>query len=225
MRSLSFGCLAGLALGTSLGFLSFAKTASAEQLVVNGGFETGDFTGWTLSGNPSLIEVSSSDPHSGTYAANVSTLINRFGTYSFLSQDLATTDFASSTYDLSFSIANDSDGTSLGGGDGSGVLTEFTVSWGGSTLLDLINEGPFDYRTYNFPGLTASSATTNLQFGFKQLGAFWHLDDPGVIVPEPSSLILTALGLFGITVSGWRRQRDASGTPRRCTSSRKLFGE
>ena len=39
------------------------------DLVVNGGFETGDFTGWTLNGHNTLNFVSSENPHSGTYSA------------------------------------------------------------------------------------------------------------------------------------------------------------
>lgn len=217
MQSLSLLCVASL----TLGLVSFAETASADvQLLENGGFETGDFTGWTLSGNPSLKSVSPTYPHSGIYAADVSTIINRFGSYSFLSQNLATTDFASSTYDLSFSIANDSDGTSAGGGDGSGVLTQFTVTWGGTTLLDLINEGAFGYRTYSFSGLTASSATTNLEFGFKQLGASWHLDDTSVeraasaTVPEPAAIaVWCLLGGWGAGVTFLSKRRSFQRLP------------
>ena len=44
-------------------------TAYATPLIVNGGFETGSFFGWTLSGNTgSYFYVGSDDPYSGTYA-------------------------------------------------------------------------------------------------------------------------------------------------------------
>lgn len=44
--------------------------ASAD-LVFNGGFETDDFTGWILSGNPILGTVDSANPHSGNFAADL----------------------------------------------------------------------------------------------------------------------------------------------------------
>jgi hypothetical protein len=47
---------------------------SGEQ-IVNGGFETGDFTGWIQTGNNQ--EITTFDPHSGTYCAN----LYRFQTY------------------------------------------------------------------------------------------------------------------------------------------------
>src|SRR5436305_9670956 len=44
--------------------------ASAD-IVYNGGFEIDDFTGWILSGNPIPGTVDMSNPHSGSYAANL----------------------------------------------------------------------------------------------------------------------------------------------------------
>ena len=41
--------------------IAFACHASA-NLVTNGGFETGDFTGWTQSGNTGFTSVSSLEP-------------------------------------------------------------------------------------------------------------------------------------------------------------------
>jgi hypothetical protein len=45
---------------------ALAPTASVER-IVNGGFESGDLTGWGNSGPPG-VTVTSSSPHSGTYA-------------------------------------------------------------------------------------------------------------------------------------------------------------
>src|SRR5262249_25131594 len=50
--------------------------------LVNGGFETGDFTGWDLSGNTGFTGVSAINPHSGTYAA----FLGPIGSLGFLCQ-------------------------------------------------------------------------------------------------------------------------------------------
>src|SRR6516162_3112688 len=48
-------------------FLLNHQSVSAQQLIVNGGFETGDFTGWTLVNTPDFTSVqnNASLAHSG----------------------------------------------------------------------------------------------------------------------------------------------------------------
>ena len=66
-----------------LGFLFLgAVFASAQNLVTNPGFETGDTTGWFAFGSPT-ISAETSQVHSGTYAAQVS---NRTQTYMGIAQ-------------------------------------------------------------------------------------------------------------------------------------------
>jgi hypothetical protein len=48
--------------------LAMAGAADA-QIVVNGDFETGDFTGWTLFGETNLQGVWNGEPHNGLYSA------------------------------------------------------------------------------------------------------------------------------------------------------------
>ena len=77
---------------TSAAALLFLACAPANAgLVVNGGFETGDFTGWTVSGASfdcgSPSGISTIGPHSGTYSACFG---NPDG-LTFISQTLTTT--------------------------------------------------------------------------------------------------------------------------------------
>jgi len=47
-----------------------SRSAAASSIILNGGFETGDLTGWTVSHASvnSIVGVSSNSPHSGSFA-------------------------------------------------------------------------------------------------------------------------------------------------------------
>ena len=51
-----------------LGTAALSAPASAATSITNGGFETGNLTGWTSTG---VTSVTTTNPHSGTYAAMV----------------------------------------------------------------------------------------------------------------------------------------------------------
>src|ERR1039458_10346258 len=100
-----------------------SQTASGQNLLVNPGFETGNFSGWTLSGSTAFEGVSSSfatTPYTGFYSA----FFGAVGTPNIISQTIATT--AGDTYDLSFAL-NDS---------GRGPA-EAVVNLGGTPVLDI----------------------------------------------------------------------------------------
>lgn len=155
----------------------------AADVVVNGGFETGDFTGWTggfpdnfvASGNPFFI-------HSGTYGV-------AFGatSLSYLSQTLTTT--AGTNYDVSFWL------------NSNGPDNQVTLSWGGNSIFNQSNIAADGWTKYSFTE-TATSSSTLLSFGLEQISRYSGLDDisvtPTSAVPEPSTWAMMLLGFGGI---------------------------
>jgi hypothetical protein len=81
---------------------SAALSAHAQNLVVNPGFETGDFTGWTLSGDTGGCSVSTLHPHSGNFSARLGPL--GFQTDGFLDQTITTV--VGQSYHVDFWLAN-----------------------------------------------------------------------------------------------------------------------
>jgi hypothetical protein len=142
------------------------------NLVVNGGFEAGNFSGWTLSGNARVsCAVFSTgggySAHGGNYFAALGTPGLPGGT---LSQTLATT--AGLEYLVTFWYASDGSNPN-----------ELKLSINGGTAADLVNI-PSTGGLYNeFTGLyfTATGSSTLLQFNERDDPGYLALDDVSVV--------------------------------------------
>jgi len=134
----------------------------AGNLVLNCGFETGDFTSWTRSGDLGFTSIDAGSAHSGNFGLDTGPV----GGLGFIAQNLPTTPGA--TYNLRFWLRN------LGG-----TPNHVTVDWGGANIFDSSDLAAFGYTEYCWSG-TAPSDSTELKFGFQQVPSFFHFDDVSV---------------------------------------------
>lgn len=176
------------------------NSQAASELVVNGGFESGDFSNWNYTSLDGFSFVDTGFAHSGSYAAFFGDLQQDGG--GSISQSLATV--ANATYVLSFWFAGDGD-----------IPSGFSAIVGGNTLYQVTNP-PFDvnYNLHTFD-FTATSSVTLLEFTAYDNASYINLDDVSVVpfvsgsVPEPTSMIPLGIGLVAITGYTWYRRKVA----------------
>jgi hypothetical protein len=187
-------------------------TAVAGNLVSNCGFESGDFTGWTLTGddvparegnfygveqgNDPFPLPDGTPPNHGQYQAYISDFTPHPTT---LSQTLATV--PGTTYLISFALAMQDEGQIFGP-----ESNLFTASFNASSatnatsFLTLTNLPVQGYTLYTFSE-TATSASSVLSFAFGNDPSEFLFDDVSVSsapVPLPNSVILMLCGLGGL---------------------------
>jgi hypothetical protein len=187
--------------------LCFALRASATpitNIVTNGGFETGNFTGWTQGGNTSFTGVDMSSAHSGNFGvfAGPASDPKGGGGPGTLSQNLATV--AGSTYELSFFMYGEEGGK--GFTDGFGTVN-FKVFWNGVMIFDTTTP-PSSYTQFSFFNLTATGPSTELKFVFQNDPSFFHFDDVVAgITAVPETLSTLWLALPTLVMIGFLRLR------------------
>ena len=143
---MKLGILSGIAFAATLGLLA-GQSASAQDLLVNPGFETGDFTGWSLSGSTAFEGVSSTfatTPYSGSFSA----FFGAVGSYNIISQTIATT--VGDQYNISFALDNSG-----------GPYSEAFVNWGGNQVWDIQPTSTFGWTVFGWNEFTFRSLAGN----------------------------------------------------------------
>ena len=157
-----------------------ATLSIGQNLVENGGFETGDFTDWILVGdgesyqdqgllienavvNSQSFTGASGYIHSGTNGA----VLGEGGSLATLSQNIPTVPQAN--YRISFWLVNKTN-----------VATEqFELNWDGNTIYNILNPKVFAWTNLNFV-VTATDTNSVLQFAAESDQGYFGLDDISV---------------------------------------------
>ena len=198
------------------------------NLVANCGFETGDFTDWTVGGalsgsfdgnyygvqgdlnNPPENGIPLGPVNSGSWAAYFGTDVTQTIAPMTLSQTLTAS--AGVLYTITFYLDQD-------------ALTAentFSVTFAGATLTSVTNMAPTNgYVLEQFTYNDVSVADPVLEFSFENPPDYFFLDDVSVapaVAPEPSGRLLAgaAAGLLCLAARRLRRASASRGRARRC---------
>jgi subtilase family serine protease len=157
-----------------------------KELIQNGGFETGSFSGWTYIGVATYASVTFNQyyVHSGVYGAE----LGPSGALGYLSQTIPTV--AGLNYLLSFWLVTP-------------MVTsnEFNLAWNGASVCDLTNVAATSWTNLQFI-VTATTTNSTLQFGLRDDAAFFGLDDI-ILSPFTAPTLQLSLGTSASPQFSW----------------------
>jgi len=168
--------------------------AISGNVVANCGFESGDFTSWTLFGNTTnpggnYFGVDAADANSGNFGAYLGTDPISGGPLG-LGQLLTTK--PGQSYLLSFWLQQDAPSSP-------GYDHVFVAAVNGVLWLGLTDPGQAgSWRKYS-DSFVAVSTSTVMEFALINDDSFWSLDDVSVTpTPDPGTFLLLGSGLAGL---------------------------
>jgi hypothetical protein len=171
--------------------LTAVGSATAAPLVVNGDFESRDFTGWTQFGFSNFDFVTCASPGATVYEGDCAGAFSAFGVTGGIEQAIGGLTPGQS-YEIRFAFQ----------ADGS-LPSSFEAEFGGTTLMSVTDPAGGPYAEYAFLS-TATGASETLRFSFRNDFGFLFLDAVSITaVPEPGTL---ALGLAGLGALLLRRR-------------------
>jgi hypothetical protein len=184
--------------GASLALTAFALPAHAD-LLVNGGFESGDFTGWTQGGNTGATGVTGTfdgfTPEDGNFQA----FLGPVGSDGSLSQTFS--DTLGQSLLVSFWFASDGR-----------TPNDFSATFDGVLLLSGTNFARQSYTqtTFVLPG----SGLDTIEFSFRNDPGYLLLDNVSVTeltaTPLPSTWTMLIAGFLGLGYFAYRGTKKAS---------------
>jgi hypothetical protein len=181
----------------AFGALSTTNANAGPNLIVNGGFETGDFTGWTAVAVSYPIYVTSTpaDVYAGVYAAQIAGY-----TYGPDTLTQVVSDTSGQNYALSFWV--DQAPSNL-----TSANIIFDVNWDGSTVFSQVVPTSSGYQNYMVT-VTGSGADT-LEFVSANNPGLTFLDNVSLTsgIPEASTWAMMMLGFAGLGFAGYRKTK------------------
>jgi hypothetical protein len=154
-----------------------------QPVILNGGFELGNFTDWTQSGDEdsTAVVTSSTYVHTGKYGAE----LGPSGTPGYLSQNMTT--IGGQNYLVSLWLRNATGQTP----------NFFQVLWNGNQIFSQNDITTKVWTNLQFT-VTATSPTSVLQIGFQDDPDFLGLDDVNVTpVANPKAVLLSVVNVPG----------------------------
>jgi VCBS repeat-containing protein len=181
-----------------LDFVPDHMPTSHGNLVVNGGFETGDFSGWSLgndAGKGNTIGInflvgsaSAENQGSGDMAHHglAEALFGGIGDDVTLSQSQTVATNAGEHYTVDFWVMND---TSASPGENGAGANDFSASWNGVALMPTIVDAArsSSYTEYEF-NVTGVAGHSTLEFSARNDDGYWNLDDVSVREGAPNTV-------------------------------------